>query len=117
MNSIRVTMGSEDTNYKGNHWYAKYRTTGDVVFDEITIPRSDVRKGDVIFWTKGYEGWAHVFQVHTTSRQFRNFRAGYGIMSPKDPADFREETRISLGGLSWSQLPSDEMVTVRRRAV
>lgn len=111
---VRVTMGSNDTNFKGDYWFRQYRTMGEVVFEEMTIPRSEVRKGDVIFWGESCQGWCHVAQVFTSNRQFRNFRAGYGIMSPKDPSDFRNETKISVGGMSWTMLPSDEMITVRR---
>lgn len=116
MTANLVTMGPDSTNFKGDYWFRQYRTTGDVTFQEITVPRSEIRKGDLVNGDIEYVGWVHVGRVHTAPQQFRNFRAGYGIMNPKDDSDFRDMTRIDYGGLSYTVRPADEMVTIRRVA-
>lgn len=98
-----VSMGPDDTNYKGGNWYLKYRTAGNVLFEEMRVSRSDVRKGDLMRGEIEYDGWAHVDRVATAA----NKHPWTGETSPA-------RTRISFGGMSWtSQLATDE-VTVRR---
>jgi hypothetical protein len=106
-----VTMGAKDTNHRGNNWFYTYRTTGDLQFEEMTVTYGDVRKGDLVFL---YGMWCHVTKVFTQPKQFQNFRAGYGIMSPADPEDFRDETRVTVGASDWSQRVTSDVVVIRR---
>lgn len=98
-----VTMGPNDTNYKGDNWYYKYRTTGQVQFEEMQVSRADVRSGDLMCGEIEYDGWAHVDRVSTTA----NRHPWTGEVSPA-------RTRINFGGMSWTSQLSSDMVTVRR---
>lgn len=103
MSSV-VTMGPQDTNYKGDRWYRTYRTTGAVQFEELRVPRSDVRKGDLMCGEIEYDGWAHVGQVTTSA-----------LSDPRTGTVSPARTRIGFGGMSWTSEPADDVVTVRRR--
>lgn len=98
-----VTMGPNDTNYKGDNWYYKYRTTGHVQFEEMQVSRADVRSGDLMCGEIEYDGWAHVDRVSTTA----NRHPWTGEASPA-------RTRINFGGMSWTSQLSSDTVTVRR---
>jgi hypothetical protein len=98
MTATQITLNSTDTQFGTDvlAWAIHYGTKGSVLFDVITVPARDIRKGDMVV---RFDMVCRVTDVTTA----RGYRGG-------------ENTRVYVSGNDWKGYGADEMVTVYRKA-